>query len=215
MSSSRRRRRHLQDSDENTSESRNETKTYRHEEKTGDRLQREHFLKPDSDKIDLNLLLDAVLDINDRTQEQDSASGKLDDDCETVCTSRSLRTQKDDRFLQRNANQSCSQSSQSERQNFSFRNDQVFDIDRENQRLLSQIARRRPRSAASIDRKFHKTTQEPVRIPTSSEVNRKRFQKRIEEENQVMELKETKQRIFVMKYMHYLQIDCCTFWLYL
>lgn len=201
MSSSRRRRRHLQGSDENNSESRNETQTYRHEEKTGDRLQREHFLKPDSDKIDLNLLLDAVLDINDklRTQEQDTASGKLDDDCESVCTSRSLRKQKDDRFLQRKLNQSSS--SQSERKNFSFKNDQVFDIDRENQRLLSQIARRRPRSAASTDRKFHKTTQVPVRIKTSSEVNRQRFQRRIEEENQVMELKETEQSL--IKYMHY------------
>ena len=154
----------------------------RHEQKTGDRLQREHFLKPDSDQIDLNLLLDAVLDINDklRTQEQDGSSyaREYTGDGDSVCTSKSSKKQfklTEDTPRRREA-----------RQNYSFRNEQVLAIDIENQRLLREISRPRPRSAVSTrDRKSKNTVHEPVRIITSSEVNRKRFQRRIDEENQV------------------------------
>ena len=151
----------------------------RHEQKTGDRLQREHFLKPDSDQIDLNLLLDAVLDINDklRTQEQDIKREYIGDG-DSVCTSKSSKKQfklTEDTPTRREA-----------RQNYSFRNEQVLAIDIENQRLLREISRPRPRSAVSTtDRKSKNTVHEPVRIITSSEVNRKRFQRRIDEENQV------------------------------
>ena len=160
----------------------------RQPKETGDRLQREHFLKPDSDQIDLNLLLDAVLDINDKlkTQEQDTSScgGKYPVDCESVCTSRSSK--KTFKSAQETPRRSET------RQNYSFRNDEVLAIDIENQRLLREISRPRPRSAISTrDRKLRSTVNEPIRILTSSEVNRKRFQRRIDEENQV------KQKIYV------------------
>ena len=156
--------------------------TNKHEQKTGDRLQREHFLKPDSDQIDLNLLLDAVLDINDklRTQDQDgiSYSREYTGDGDSVCTSKSSKKQfklTEDTPRRREA-----------RQNYSFRNEQVLAIDIENQRLLREISRPRPRSAISTrDRKSKNSVHEPVRLLTSSEVNRKRFQRRIDEENQV------------------------------
>lgn len=147
----------------------------------GDRLQREHFLKPDSDQIDLNLLLDAVLDINDklRTQEEDTSSygRKYTDDYDSVCSKSSRKHIK--------ATQETAKMRES-RQNFSFRNEQVLAIDMENQRLLREISRSRPRSAGSTrEQKFKNVLHEPVRITTSSEVNRKRFQRRIDEENQV------------------------------
>jgi hypothetical protein len=176
-------RRTSRDSDENNTELHGNECANRQEKETGDRLQREHFLKPDSDQIDLNLLLDAVLDINDklRSQEEDTSSyaRKYTEDCDSVCTSKSSRkpfksTQETPR--RREA-----------RQNFSFRNEQVLAIDVENQRILREIGRPRPRSAVSTrDRKLKNTVHEPVRIKTSSEVNRKNFQRRIDEENQVL-----------------------------
>jgi hypothetical protein len=174
-------RRHLsRDSDENNAEFHGNEHGDSKATETGDRLQREHFLKPDSDQIDLNLLLDAVLDINDklRTQEQDTSScvKNYTEDCESVCTSRSSKK----------ALKSTQETpkKRENRQNFSFRNEQVLAIDIENQRLLREISR--PRSAVSTrDKMLKKVVHEPVRLKTSSEVNRKRFQRRIDEENQV------------------------------
>lgn len=175
-------RRNSCDSDGNNAELHGYSDSNRHEQKTGDRLQREHFLKPDSDQIDLNLLLDAVLDINDklRTQEQDGSSyaRECTGDGDSVCTSKSSKKQiklPEDTPRRRET-----------RQNYSFRNEQVLAIDIENQRLLREISRPRPRSAiSSRERKSKNTVYEPVRLLTSSEVNRKRFQRRIDEENQV------------------------------
>lgn len=185
MSSSRRRRRHFSDSGENTSQSRKEGQASRKAKETGDRLRREHFLKPDSDQIDLNVLLDAVLDINDKLRKQEQKNcngyGKSDGDFDSPCSTRTSAKGKEGRILQKKSNPS----SRSERQNFSFRNDQVYDIDRENQRLLREITHRRVRSATTRDRKSHKSVNEPFRLLASSEVNRRRFQKKIDEENQV------------------------------
>ena len=149
----------------------------------GDRLQREHFLKPDSDEIDLNLLLDAVLDINDklRTQEQGTTSctRKYTEDCDSICTSKSSKKPL-------KSTQEIPKKCET-RQNFSFRNEQVLAIDIENQRLLREISRPRPRSATSTrDKTLRNTLHEPFRIRTSSEVNRKRFQRKIDEENQAL-----------------------------
>ncbi|XP_028405196.1 cilia- and flagella-associated protein 97-like [Dendronephthya gigantea] len=186
MASSRKREgkeRISQNSDENGGELHGTSKEIK---ETGDRLQREHFLKPDSDQIDLNLLLDAVLDINDklRTQEQDPSSyagmpRKYTGDCDSVCKSHSSKKQ----F---HLTQEIPKRSEN-RRNFSFRNEQVLAIDMENQRLLREISRPRPCSAVSTRKeKFKNIVHEPVRIKTSSEVNRKRFQRRIDEENQAL-----------------------------
>ena len=175
-------RRLSRDNDETNTELHGDGYINTQAKETGDRLQREHFLKPDSDQIDLNLLLDAVLDINDklRTQEQDTSSNarKYTGDCDSVCTSKS--SSKPFKSTQEAPKRHES------RQNFSFRNEQVLAIDMENQRLLTEISRPRPRSAVSTrDRKLRNTVHEPIRLKTSSEVNRKRLHRRIDEENQV------------------------------
>lgn len=171
------------DSDENDTDLHGTREAGKEIKETRDRLQREHFLKPDSDQIDLNLLLDAVLDINDklRTQEQDARSyaREYTGDCVSVCKSHSPKKQFD--LTQQNMPKRLEN-----RRNFSFRNEQVLAIDIENQRLLREISRPRPCSAVSTrNKKFKDIVHEPVRIKTSSEVNRKRFQRKIDEENQV------------------------------
>ena len=176
-------RRLSRDSDENSSELHGNKYPNSKTEENGDRLQREHFLKPDSDQIDLNLLLDAVLDINDklRTQEQGTTScaTKYTEDCDSTCTSKSSKKPL-------KSTQEIPKKPET-RQNFSFRNEQVLAIDIENQRLLREISRPRPRSAASTrDKTSRNTLHEPFRIKTSSEVNRKKFQRRIDEENQAL-----------------------------
>ncbi|EDO34616.1 predicted protein [Nematostella vectensis] len=168
------------------------------DEKAVDRLKKEHFLKPDSDQVDLKLLLQAVLDISDKldqkTESERDPAGTRPSNHHT--TSQSFNETRD--FDQRSTTSSSRSRPRSavkfneskmpapqERKNLSFSNLQVSDIDRENQRLLRQITkakgRVRPRSAVySAQRVFT----EPLRVQTASEVNRTRFQRRVDAENQ-------------------------------
>lgn len=71
------------------------------------------------------------------------------------------------------------------RKNYSFTNDEVRRIDRENQRLLGQLSRlsqgSRPGSAAG--QKRHRTSNSPLIRLSHSALNRQREQQRIEREN--------------------------------
>lgn len=66
------------------------------------------------------------------------------------------------------------------RKNYSFSNDEVVRIDRENQRLLRELTRRNPRSKSAVTAK--KPSSPPVRLCHSA-LNRQREQQRIEREN--------------------------------
>ena len=184
---------------------RNSTGSARHD-KTDDRLKKEHFLPPDSDQIDLNLLLQAVLDINEKLNERqvDRTDGNMED----VAAIRAKSSSKGDwesakrgsdfddtasrHSLMSSASRSRPRSAVNmnetrrpaplERKNMSFSNTKVDAIDRENQRLLKEITRSRGRPKTSQPRKL---VSEPLRVQTSSEVNRYRFQRKVDMENQV------------------------------
>lgn len=166
-------------------------------DKSDDRLKKEHFLHPDSDQIDLNLLLQAVLDINEKLND------KQEDRMEDHDTSTRRTTSKDDwesvkkeRDFDDTASRHSSVSTASrsrprsavhrppplDRKNMSFSNTKVDAIDRENQRLLKEITRSKGRPKSAQPRKV---VSEPFRVQTSSEVNRYRFQSKVDMENQV------------------------------
>ena len=165
-----------------------------------DRLKREHFLHPNSDQIDLNLLLQAVLDINEKLNDK-QADGIVADDPTTTASKHNWESSKKDKDFDDNASRTSSVSTASrsrprsavhlndsrrppplERKNMSFSNTKVDAIDRENQRLLKEITRTRGRPKSAQPRKV---ISEPLRVQTSSEVNRYRFQRKVDMENQV------------------------------
>lgn len=167
---------------------------------TDDRLKREHFLHPNSDQIDLNLLLQAVLDINEKLNDK-QADGIVADDPTTTSSKHNWESSKKDKDFDDNASRTSSVSTASrsrprsavhlndsrrppplERKNMSFSNTKVDAIDRENQRLLKEITRTRGRPKSAQPRKV---ISEPLRVQTSSEVNRYRFQRKVDMENQV------------------------------
>ncbi|XP_020911762.2 cilia- and flagella-associated protein 97 [Exaiptasia diaphana] len=163
------------------------------EQKSIDGLKREHFLKPDSDQIDLNLLLKAVLDISeklDRDKEQASSKGlengttrsssekTVEFDQTSIASSTKSRPKSSRRY------DGVHRATPIERKNMSFSNSKVLDIDRENQRLLKKISstsRKRPKSTSSAT---SRSLAEPMRVQTAAEVNRARFQRRVDDENQ-------------------------------
>jgi len=179
---------------------RNSTGSSSHD-RTDDRLKREHFLHPNSDQIDLNLLLQAVLDINEKLNDRQE-----DRNMEEVAETRARSSLKDGSAKRGNdfddtASRHSSVSSASrtrprsavnqsesrrppplERKNMSFSNAMVDAIDRENQRLLKEITRTRGRPKSA---QLKKHSSEPLRVQTSSEVNRYRFQRKVDMENQV------------------------------
>lgn len=181
---------------------RNSTGSASHD-KTDDRLKKEHFLHPNSDQIDLNLLLQAVLDINEKLNDR-----QADKTMEHVAETRGRTTSKDEWERARRGidfddtasrHSSVSSASRSrprsavnsnesrrptplDRKNMSFSNTKVDAIDRENQRLLKEITRTRGRPKTAQPRKL---VSEPLRVQTSSEVNRYRFQRKVDMENQV------------------------------
>lgn len=164
------------------------------DEKSKNRLRKENFLQPNSDEIDLNALLQAVLDINDKLQEQESKNKtertrEVDSvDSNSVSTMDSTVSFNSEfsrvprpRPKSAKACTSASRPPPLERKNMSFCNDRVDQIDRENRRLLNEITRRtRPKSAT-----VRRLPVEPVRVQTASEVNRQRFQRKVDIENQV------------------------------
>lgn len=173
------------------------------DDKTADRLKREHFLHPNSDQIDLNLLLQAVLDINEKlNKRQPPSQGNMEDAVEsregssTKSQGDSVKAKKD--FDDTASRHSVASSGRSrlrngfksgefirpaplERKNMSFSNAKVDAIDRENQRLLREITRTRGRPKSA---KNSKLVSEPLRIQTSSEVNRCKFQRKVDKDNQ-------------------------------
>ncbi|KAM7432594.1 hypothetical protein ABFA07_017030 [Porites harrisoni] len=174
-------------------------------DRTDDRLKREHFLHPNSDQIDLNLLLQAVLDINEKLNEKqgDTTERKMEDVAETRAKLTSKGYWDDARGVKdfddtASRHSSVSTASRSrprsavnlnesrrpaplERKNMSFSNTTVDAIDRENQRLLEVITRTRGRPKTAQPKK---AVSEPLRVQTSSEVNRYRFQRKVDMENQ-------------------------------
>ncbi|KAL9973758.1 hypothetical protein ACROYT_G020253 [Oculina patagonica] len=167
-------------------------------ESTEDRLKREHFLHPNSDQINLNLLLQAVLDINDKLN--DKQEDRMADETRTTTSKNDWESVKKERDFDDNASRHSSVSTASrsrprsavhlndsrrppplDRKNMSFSNTKVDAIDRENQRLLKEITRTRGRPKSAQPRKV---TSEPLRVQTSSEVNRYRFQRKVDMENQ-------------------------------
>ena len=169
-------------------------------DRADDRLKREHFLHPNSDQIDLNLLLQAVLDINEKLN--DKQAEKMEEGVRTTASQNDwgevVENEKDfDDTASRRSSMSTASRSRPrsavhlnesrrppplERKNMSFSNAKVDAIDRENQRLLKQITRTRGRPKSAQPRKL---LSEPLRVQTSSEVNRYRFQRKVDMENQV------------------------------
>lgn len=174
------------------------------DDKTADRLKREHFLHPNSDQIDLNLLLQAVLDINEKLDKrQPPSQGNMEEAVESRETSSmkgqwdSVKAKEDfdDTASRHSVASSCRSRPKSgfksgefmrpaplERKNMSFSNAKVDAIDRENQRLLREITRTRGRPKSA---KNSKLVSQPLRIQTSSEVNRCKFQRKVDNDNQV------------------------------
>ncbi|KAM9770892.1 cilia- and flagella-associated protein 97 [Menidia menidia] len=71
------------------------------------------------------------------------------------------------------------------RKNYSFSNDEVWRIDRENQRLLRELSRLSPgpRPASAVGKKTHVANSSPLVRLSHSALNRKREQQRIERDN--------------------------------
>ena len=170
-------------------------------DKTNDRLRKEHFLLPNSDQIDLNLLLQAVLDINEKLNEKPTERSKTEETCGGPTSKDDRQSTQKDREFDDTASRHSSVSSASrsrprsavhlnesrrprplDRKNMSFSNATVDAIDRENKRLLKEITRNRGRPKSAQPRKL---VSEPFRVQTSSEVNRYRFQRKVDMENQV------------------------------
>ena len=123
------------------------------------------LLRADQDSMDLRLLMQAVLEMEQEREQEEL----------------SLNKSKQPRFV-------VPQSS-SQRKNMSFRNDKTREIDRENTRLMQQIVRyaAEAKKKKMMQRAAPRKRQQPVvgRILTTSAVNRKREQERIDRENQV------------------------------
>ncbi|XP_068700916.1 cilia- and flagella-associated protein 97-like [Montipora capricornis] len=165
---------------------------------TEDRLKREHFLHPNSDQIDLNRLLQAVLDINEKLNERQpqesvdeirggtSAEDQWDDikekqDIDDTASRHSVASSSRSRPRSGLINAESRRPTPLERKNMSFSNAKVDAIDRENQRLLREITRTRGRPKSAQKSKL---VSEPLRVQTSSEVNRCRFQRKVDMDNQ-------------------------------
>ncbi|XP_051242266.1 cilia- and flagella-associated protein 97 isoform X2 [Dicentrarchus labrax] len=71
------------------------------------------------------------------------------------------------------------------RKNYSFTNDEVRCIDRENQRLLRELSRLSPAPTpgSTVGKKTHMASNSPLVRPSHSALNRQREQQRIEREN--------------------------------
>ena len=156
---------------------------------------------PNSDQIDLNLLLQAVLDINEKLNEKPTERSKTQETCGGPTSKDDRQSTQKDRDFDDTASRHSSVSSASrsrprsavhlnesrrprplDRKNMSFSNATVDAIDRENKRLLKEITRNRGRPKSAQPRKL---VSEPSRVQTSSEVNRYRFQRKVDMENQV------------------------------
>ena len=129
------------------------------------------LLRADQDSMDFRLLMQAVLEMEQEREQEEL----------------SLSKSKQPRFV-------VPQSS-SQRKNMSFRNDKTREIDRENTRLMQQIVRyaAEAKKKKMMQKAAPRKRQQPVvgRVLTTSAVNRKREQERIDRENQVRSFSST------------------------
>ena len=137
----------------------------------------EHLLQGNKDTMDLNLLMRAVLEME---QEQSEAPVERK------------------KFV---VPPPSGQPSPLSRKNFSFKNEKVSDIDRENNRLMKEIVRnaiqaKEAKQKAKCKSKQASTTQ---RL-TPSAVNRLKEQRRIEAENRVSIIFLGKFRLFMVQF---------------
>ena len=168
-----------------------------------DRLKDDTFMKADSDQIDLDTLLHAVLDINERLRIQESRleetknGGRMKrqrpHSAHALKTAKSYINDPDVDIPGRGSTKVCQRPSSAkvlkpdkpiphEKKNFSFANDKVDEIDRENQRLMREIMRKQKKEQTRPRPKL-----EPMRVSHKppSEINRSRHQSQIERENLV------------------------------
>ena len=140
------------------------------------------LLRADQDSMDLRLLMQAVLEMEQEREREELSSN----------------TSKQPRFV-------VPQSS-SQRKNMSFRNDKTREIDRENTRLMQQIVRyaAEAKKKKMMQRAAPRKRQQPVvgRVLTTSAVNRKREQERIDRENQVWSFCSTSCAGFLANSLH-------------
>ena len=154
----------------------------------------EHIMRADSDQINLEKLLHSMLDLNDnkqsssalRTQRQRPFSAhQLSVGRGVVKKDRPDSVISDDpSFARRQRQRPFSAHDSQLRTNYSFSNDKVDQIDRENQRLLREILRNQAKKVPSKQPVFAKR-QEPLKVKSSASLNRMRFQQQVERENLV------------------------------
>ena len=156
----------------------------------------EHIMRADSDQINLEKLLHSMLDLNDnkknssalRTQRQRPFSahqlsagrgggGIKQDRPNSVISD-------DPSFARRQRQRPFSAHDSQLRTNYSFSNDKVDQIDRENQRLLREILKNQAKKVPAKQPVFAKR-QEPLKVKSSASLNRMRFQQQVERENLV------------------------------
>ena len=150
----------------------------------------DQVMRADSDQIDLDKLLSSMLDINDhknrriiaegeRKQRPFSAypasSSRLDDGYDSVVL--------DGSFVQTKARLRpfSAHSEKEHRANYSFSNNKVEQIDRENHRLLKALMSHQKK----IKQPAYAKKAEPLKVHASATLNRFRHQQQIERENLV------------------------------
>ncbi len=129
----------------------------------------DHILEPDKDTMNLKLLMQAIMEMEgERSGRYSKASNRS--------------------FSSARLFQAPKSASAADRKNMSFRNDQIKEIDRENQRLMKEILNYATTVKKQKRQKKVQQPEQPVTVAhrlTPSAVNRLKEQKRIEHENQV------------------------------
>ncbi len=157
----------------------------------------DHILRPDSDEINLEKLLHSVLDISEQGKKHWQANGKTFGKKQRPFSAHQLSSSKQHAHsINGDETRSCdgrsprirqrpisAQVISENRNNYSFSNDNVDRIDRENQRLLREIMRNQAKKSSSRQSVSRKV--EPVKVKSAATVNRSRFQSQVERENLV------------------------------
>lgn len=154
----------------------------------------EHIMRADSDQINLEKLLHSMLDLNGsksssalRTQRPRpfSAHQLSSGGGGGIAQDRPDSVISDDSSVARRQRQRPFSAHDSQlRTNYSFSNDKVDQIDRENQRLLREILKNQAKKVPAKQPVFAKR-QEPLKVKSSASLNRMRFQQQVERDNLV------------------------------
>ena len=151
----------------------------------------EQMLRADSDQIDLEKLLHSMLDINDNKKNGDLSTsrkgrpfsahqlGSYNDRPASEISNESFHGHKP------RARPFSAHVQQDQRTNYSFSNDRVKDIDRENQRLLRELVRKQGKVESRSKQPVFIKKAEPLKVKSSATLNRIRVQQQIERENLV------------------------------